>query len=124
VRNPVDTLLAIAHRARGLEAAPPVGKDLWLRRVTLDLVGLPPTHEELRTFRADESPDATERVVDRLLSSPRYGERWARHWMDIWRYSDWYGLGQEVRFSHPHLGRPDHPPGINAFHPEKQGKNP
>jgi hypothetical protein len=103
VRSPIDTLLAKAHRSRGLEPAPPVGKDLWLRRVTLDLIGLPPTPVELRAFRADESPGAAERVVDRLLGSPRYGERWARHWMDIWRYSDWYGLGGEVRFSHPNL---------------------
>jgi hypothetical protein len=102
-RNPIDALLAAAHRERGLVPAAPIGKDLWLRRVTLDLVGLPPTPDDIRAFRADDSPDAWERVVDRLLGSPRYGERWARHWMDVWRYSDWYGLGQEVRFSHPHL---------------------
>ncbi len=103
VRNPVDATLAEAHRARGLEPAPPIGRDLWLRRVTLDLIGLPPTRAELQAFRDDPSPDAGERVVDRLLASPRYGERWARHWMDVWRYSDWYGLGQEARYSHPHL---------------------
>ncbi len=102
-RNPIDALLAAAHRARGLKPAPPIGRDLWLRRVTLDLIGLPPTLDELHAFRADASPDAESRVVDRLLASPRYGERWARHWMDVWRYSDWYGLGQEVRFSHPHI---------------------
>ncbi len=102
-RNPIDALLAVAHRARGLKPAPPIGKDLWLRRVTLDLIGLPPTVEELGAFRADQGHDAEHRVVDRLLASPRYGERWGRHWMDVWRYSDWYGLGQEVRFSHPHL---------------------
>ncbi|MHB1559859.1 MAG: DUF1549 domain-containing protein, partial [Isosphaeraceae bacterium] len=103
IRNPIDLLLAEAHRARGLKPAPPIGRDLWLRRVTLDLIGLPPTPEELHAFRADGSPDAEIRVVDRLLASPRHGERWARHWMDVWRYSDWYGLGQEVRFSHPHI---------------------
>ncbi len=103
VRNPIDALLAAAHRARGLKPAPPIARDLWLRRVTLDLIGLPPTLEELRAFREDHAPDAERRVVDRLLASPRYGERWGRHWMDVWRYSDWYGLGQEVRFSHPHL---------------------
>ena len=69
----------------------------------LDLVGLPPTREELHDFRADQSPGAYEKVVDRLLASPRYGERWGRHWMDVWRYSDWYGLGEEARYSHPHI---------------------
>ncbi len=102
-RNPIDALLASTHRAHGLRPAPPISRDLWLRRVTLDLIGLPPTRDELLAFRADDKPDAAERVVDRLLASPRYGERWGRHWMDVWRYSDWYGLGQEVRFSHPHL---------------------
>jgi cytochrome c553 len=103
VRNPIDAFLDAAHQARGLKAAPPVGKDLWLRRVSLDLIGLPPTRQQLHAFRGDDAPDAAEKVVDRLLGSPRYGERWARHWMDIWRYSDWYGLGQEPRYSHPHL---------------------
>jgi hypothetical protein len=102
-RNPVDAFLAAAHQARGLQPAPPVEKDLWLRRAFLDLIGLPPTREQLHAFRADQAPDAWERVVDRLLCDPRYGERWGRHWMDVWRYSDWYGLGPEVRFSHPHL---------------------
>ena len=80
-----------------------MSKDLWLRRVYLDLVGLPPTRQELHDFRADQSPGAYEKVVDRLLASPRYGERWGRHWMDVWRYSDWYGLGEEARYSHPHI---------------------
>jgi hypothetical protein len=103
--NPVDAFLADAHRRRGLRASPPADPDLWLRRVHLDLIGLPPTREELHAFRADRSPDARERVVDRLLASPRYGERWGRHWMDVWRYSDWFGLGKEVRFSHLHVWR-------------------
>ena len=64
---------------------------MLLRRVYLDLIGLPPTREELHDFLADPSDAAYERVVDRLLASPQYGERWARHWMDVWRYSDWYG---------------------------------
>jgi hypothetical protein len=102
-RNPIDAFLDAAHRARGLKPAPPVGKDLWLRRVSLDLIGLPPTRHDIHAFRDDDTPDAEEKVVDRLLGSPRHGERWARHWMDVWRYSDWYGLGQEPRYSHPHL---------------------
>src|SRR5439155_17909663 len=74
-----------------------------LRRVTIDLTGLPPTPEEVTAFVADTSPAAYERVVDRLLASPRYGERWGRHWLDIWRYSDWSGENNnQVR------GRPKH----------------
>ena len=102
-RNPIDAFLADGHRSRGLRPSPPVGKDLWLRRVTLDLIGLPPSREERRAFLADGTADAEERVVDRLLADPRHGERWGRHWMDVWRYSDWYGLGEEVRYSHPHI---------------------
>ena len=103
--NPIDAFLAAAYQRQGLKATPPASKDLWLRRVSVDLIGLPPTHEELRTFRADDSPGACERVVDRLLASQQYGIRWGRHWMDIWRYSDWFGLGAELRSSHPHLWR-------------------
>jgi hypothetical protein len=76
-----------------------------LRRVYLDLIGLPPTRDELHAFLNDSSADAYERVVDRLLASPRYGERWGRHWMDIWRYSDWAGWGQQVRDSQKHIWR-------------------
>jgi hypothetical protein len=89
--NPIDAFIAAEHTKHGLAASPPVAKNLLLRRVYLDLVGLPPTGDELRAFLADTAPDAYEKAVDRLLASPRYGERWARHWMDVWRYSDWYG---------------------------------
>jgi len=102
-RNPIDAFLAAGHRSRGLKPAPPVGKDLWLRRAYLDLIGLPPTREERRSFLADRSAIAEEKIVDRLLSDSRHGERWGRHWMDVWRYSDWYGLGEEIRYSHPHI---------------------
>ncbi len=71
--------------------SPEARKELLLRRVYLDLIGLPPTREELHDFLADSSPHAYERVVNRLLGSLQYAERWARHWMDIWRYVDWYG---------------------------------
>jgi hypothetical protein len=73
--------------------------------VYLDLIGLPPTPEELEAFLRDESPDAYERIVQRLLDSPHYGERWGRHWMDVWRYSDWDGYGNEIRESKPHIWR-------------------
>jgi hypothetical protein len=88
IRNPLDAFVAAAHAKRGLKASPPLDKGLLLRRVYLDLIGLPPTRSELCAFLADHSDGAYERVVDRLLDSPRYGERWARHWMDVWRYSD------------------------------------
>src|SRR5947207_12634338 len=89
--NPIDAFLAAEWEKRGLVPAPEADKVTLLRRVYLDLIGLPPTREELHAFLKDTSPDAYEKVVDRLLASPQYGERWARHWMDVWCYSDWYG---------------------------------
>ena len=89
--NPIDHFVAAGHERRGLSPRPPTDRATLLRRVSLDLIGLPPTRDELHAFLADEGVDAYERVVDRLLASPRYGERWGRHWMDVWRYSDWYG---------------------------------
>jgi hypothetical protein len=90
-RNPIDAFVALEHDKHKLRANPPASKEVLLRRVYLDLIGLPPTREELHVALSDQSPDWYEKVVDRLLASPRYGERWARHWMDVWRYSDWYG---------------------------------
>ncbi len=89
--NPVDAFISAKHQQLGFKARPAAEKSILLRRVYLDLIGLPPTRDELHTFLADESPQAFETVVDRLLNDVRYGERWGRHWMDIWRYSDWYG---------------------------------
>src|SRR5262245_60042335 len=74
--NPIDAFLSAARQERGLQASPPASKEVWLRRVYLDLIGLPPSREELRAFRADDSPEAEEKVVDRLLGSPEYGVRW------------------------------------------------
>ncbi|MEI8019069.1 MAG: PSD1 and planctomycete cytochrome C domain-containing protein, partial [Schlesneria sp.] len=91
VRNPVDAFIAQGHERHKLIPQPPATKQEWLRRVTLDLIGLPPARQELHAFLSDESPDATARIVDRLLNSAQYGERWGRHWMDVWRYADWYG---------------------------------
>ena len=87
--------------ARGsrLAAPPPAGRAEWLRRVTFDLTGLPPSPEEIEAFEADRSPDAYERVVDRLLDSPRYGERWAQHWLDVVRFAETEGY--RVRPPHP-----------------------
>jgi hypothetical protein len=106
-RNPIDAFVAAARRDRALPAAAVASRDTLLRRVYLDLTGLPPTRAELLAFRADRSPQAYEKVVDRLLESPQYGERWGRHWMDVWRYSDWYGRRSvnDVRNSYSQVWR-------------------
>jgi hypothetical protein len=91
VPHPIDALLQPALDAAGIQPLPVADRATLLRRATLDLLGVPPTLGELEAFLADSSPDAFPKVLDRLLSDPRYGERWARHWMDVWRYSDWYG---------------------------------
>jgi hypothetical protein len=103
--NPIDAFLGAAQREQGIVAKPQAAKTVQLRRVYLDLIGLPPSPAEQEAFETDSSSDAYERVVDRLLASPQYGERWGRHWMDIWRYSDWAGYGAEVRESQPHIWR-------------------
>jgi hypothetical protein len=105
VRNPIDAFIAFEHEKLGLKPRPEAAKEVLLRRLYFDLIGLPPTTQELHAFLADTSPDAYEKVVDRLLADPRYGERWGRHWMDVWRYSDWAGYGPEVRDSQPHIWR-------------------
>ena len=107
VRNPIDAFVAAEQEAHHLTPRPPASKAVLLRRVTLDLIGLAPTPEELRAFEQDASPNAYEKAVDRLLASPRYGERWGRHWMDVWRYSDWAGWadGNQIRDSQPFIWR-------------------
>jgi hypothetical protein len=91
VRTPIDAFLLAKLEAAGLQPAPPATKTALLRRVSYDLTGLPPTPEEVDAFLADASPDAYERMVDRLLASPHYGERWARHWLDLVRYAETNG---------------------------------
>lgn len=102
-KNPIDTFIAAEHEKQNLTPQKPADKRIWLRRVSLDLTGLPPTVEEMNAFLADDAANAHEKVVDRLLDSPQYGERWGRHFMDIYRYSDWWGLGAEVRNSQKHI---------------------
>lgn len=84
----VDYFVLAGLEQRGLRPAPAAGKRVWLRRVSFGLIGLPPTVEEIRDFEQDSSPQAQARVIDRLLASPHYGERWARHWLDVARYAD------------------------------------
>jgi hypothetical protein len=88
VRNPVDAFILKKLQEKGIAPAPAADRRTLLRRVTFDLIGLPPTPAEIADFLADPSPDAFEKVVERLLASPRYGERWARHWLDVVRYTD------------------------------------
>jgi hypothetical protein len=104
-RNPIDAFVAAGLEQHGLKPRPEAPRSLLLRRVYLDLIGLPPTREEIEAFAADSSPDAYETVVDRLLADPRHGERWGRHWMDVWRYSDWAGFNEEIRDSMRHIWR-------------------
>lgn len=91
VRDPLDAFILARIEAAGLQPAPEADKATYIRRVTYDLTGLPPTPGEIDAFLADNAPGAHERLVDRLLASPRFGERWARHWMDISRYADTKG---------------------------------
>jgi hypothetical protein len=88
VRNPIDAFLLAKLEAAGAGFNPDAAKRTLMRRVCFDLLGLPPTPEELDEFLADRAPDAYERLVDRLLASPRYGERWGRHWLDVAGYAD------------------------------------
>jgi hypothetical protein len=88
VRTPVDAFVLAKLESRGWKPAPPAERHDLIRRVTFDLTGLPPTPEEVESFVADTSSDAYEKVVDRLLASPRYGERWAQHWLDVVRFAE------------------------------------
>jgi hypothetical protein len=89
--HPIDRFIAQKHRELGLRRVPKADRQALVRRLFFDLVGLPPTPEEVEAFLADDSPDALARQVDRLLESPHYGERWGRHWMDVVRYADTAG---------------------------------
>ena len=91
VQNPVDAFVLARLEERGWTPAPPASRAEWIRRVTFDLTGLPPTPEEVEAFVRDAAADADERLVDRLLASPRYGERWAQHWLDVVRYAETEG---------------------------------
>jgi hypothetical protein len=91
-RTPVDAFLAARLEVQGLSFSPEADRATLLRRLYLDLLGLPPTPEELDAFIADDAPDAYEREVDRLLASPHFGERWGRHWLDVAGYVDTVGF--------------------------------
>ncbi|AMV32177.1 Planctomycete cytochrome C [Pirellula sp. SH-Sr6A] len=94
-RNPIDIFVRTTLRHRGLPLSPPADRRTLARRLSFDLCGLPPDPEELQQFLVDEAPDAYEQHVDRLLNSPAYGERWARHWLDIVHYGDTHGYDKD-----------------------------
>jgi hypothetical protein len=107
VRAPVDAFVLAKLEQKGLAPAAPADKRTLLRRVSFDLIGLPPTPAEVAAFEADTAPDAFARVVDRLLASPQYGERWGRHWLDVARYADTKGyvFTEERRFPYSYTYR-------------------
>src|SRR5207253_3602958 len=87
-RNEVDGFIAAKLAVSGLRPAPEADRATLIRRLSFDLTGLPPTPKETAAFVADDAPDAYEKLVDRLLASPHYGERWAQHWLDVVRYAE------------------------------------
>jgi Protein of unknown function (DUF1549)/Protein of unknown function (DUF1553)/Planctomycete cytochrome C len=105
VQSPIDAFILARLEEKGLAPAPPADKLRLLRRATFDLTGLPPSEAEIADFVADRSPDAWRKVVDRLLASPRYGERWARHWLDVVRYADSTGNDEDHRYPYAYRYR-------------------
>ena len=95
--GPIDAFLQAKLTERGVQPAAPADRRTLIRRATFDLLGLPPTPEEVEAFTNDQRPDAYERLLDRLLASPHYGERWGRHWLDLARYADGNKTSLEVR---------------------------
>ena len=94
-RTPIDAFILSKLEAEGLEPAPPADRATLIRRLTYDLIGLPPSPEEVDAFVADRSPDHVEHLVDRLLASPHYGEKWGRHWLDLVRYGETNGYERD-----------------------------
>ncbi len=103
VRNPIDAFVLDKLARSQLQPAPEADKQTLVRRIFVDLIGIPPTAEEAQAFVLDEAPDALDRLVERLLASPRYGERWGRHWLDMARNADSNGLDENIAYA-------------NAFH--------
>jgi cytochrome c553 len=100
VRNPIDRFILAAAEAKGLSPNRPATKRVLIRRAYFDLIGLPPTPEQVAAFLADDSPQAFEKVIDALLDSPHYGERWGRHWLDAARFAESHGFEQD--YDRPH----------------------
>ena len=103
--NPIDAFIAQQHRESGIIPAEVADNQTLVRRLYFDLIGLPPTRQQIDDFVNDDSAGAYARLVNNLLNSPQYGERWGRHWMDVWRYSDWNGYKDQLRGSQRHIWR-------------------
>jgi hypothetical protein len=103
IRNQIDSFVLAKLEEKGIAPNPQADKRTLLRRLSLDLTGLPPTPDQMQAFLADASPDAYEKQVERLLASPQYGERWARHWLDLARYADSNGFKSDE--TRPHIWR-------------------
>ena len=119
VQSPIDAFILAGLEAKGMTPAPPADPRVLVRRLTLDLIGLPPTPEEVAIFLNDYSRDkrpALEKLIDRLLASPRYGERWGRHWLDLARYADSNGMDENLAYGNAWRYR-DYV--INAFNQDK-----
>ncbi len=97
-RTAVDWFILSSQEAAGIEPAPAADRRTLIRRLSYDLIGLPPSPEEIAAFETDQNPDAYAALVERLLSSPHYGERWGRHWLDVARYADSNGLDENLAF--------------------------
>ena len=98
VSSPIDAFVQAKLKEKGLSPAPPADKRTLIRRATFDLLGLPPTPKEVDDFLADTSPEAFDHVIERLLASPHYGERWGRHWLDVARYADSNGMDENLAY--------------------------
>jgi cytochrome c553 len=102
-RSDVDRFLLAAMETKQIKPVPDADRATLLRRINFDLIGLPPTSAEVEVFLADKSPDALEKVIDRLMASPAFGERWGRHWLDVARFAE--SSGKTVNFNYPHAWR-------------------
>src|SRR5262245_20954443 len=92
VANPIDNFILAKLTESRLTPSPEADRRTWIRRLYFELIGLPPSPEEVREFQRDKAPNAYERLVDKLLASPRYGERWGRHWLDVVRFAETDGF--------------------------------
>ena len=102
VHKPLDAFVQSALVGKGILPSLPADRRTWIRRVYFDLIGLPPSSDEIKAFLDDSDPDAFDKVVDKLLVSPHFGEKWARHWMDLVRYAETCGHEFDYPLEHPH----------------------
>src|SRR5579864_376491 len=105
VRNPIDAFALAKLEAMDIEPSPEADRNTLIRRLSFDLLGLPPTREEVERFVNDTAPDAYERLVERTLASPHFGERWGRHWLDVARYADSDGYEKDLARPYAYLFR-------------------